>query len=192
MNIIKKSKLAKLPIYKTNASVVIVDSTNINKCISEISQFSYIGFDTESRPVYNSQIYQTISISLIQIATNDKVYLFHIKQVLSFQKLKDILESTKITKVGVGIENDVIMLKHIKINLITFIDLNLYIKKYTCFQGQLGVKQLTANILGNLISKSKKITMSRWDLFPMTEKQIKYAVEDASVCLDMYNKLKNK
>ena len=52
------------------------------------------------------------------------------------------------------------------------------------------VKKLTALLLGFRISKSAQT--SNWEAATFTQKQIEYASTDAWVCLELYEKLKQK
>ena len=53
----------------------------------------------------------------------------------------------------------------------------------------MGTRQLVAALLGVRIDKPKKITLSNWQLVPLSSAQIHYAAADALAALKCFNAL---
>ncbi len=68
------------------------------------SYIGHCGFDLEWRPSFMKGEREH-PVSLVQIATSDIAFLFHVSAMDSFPSLlKDLLENPAILKVGVGIQ----------------------------------------------------------------------------------------
>ena len=69
-----------------------------------------IGFDTESKPTFaKGEVSE--GPHLIQLATDDKAFLFPVGRLPDLDAVKAILESERILKVGFGLGDDVRRLK---------------------------------------------------------------------------------
>lgn len=180
-----EAQLKRLSEFKPNILITTPTFNNIDECINEINKHDIIGFDTESPP-------KSKCISLIQISTEDNIYLFEKKTLKTFIKLKNILKSNKIVKVGIDIVGDIDSLETIdKLKCEGFIDLQSLIYNYGyCYnRKKLGTKQMVGIILNKYLPKQKKITMSFGSNYPLNLKQLMYAAADADVCRIMYLKL---
>ncbi len=184
---ISKDALNDLPLRRYEGKIIVITQIEkITQAVEEINQHPVIGFDTERRPSFNKGEFH--SISLLQIALPNKVFLFRLKFAGFPPLLTSIFTNSKIKKVGVGIKDDLIFLQQITpFEPHSTVDLNeiatgLEIK---CR----GVRKLTGLILGYRISKNQQI--SNWDLPKLTDKQLNYAALDAHVCLAIYQKLSN-
>ena len=61
--------------------------------------------------------------------------------------------------------------------------------KYTNGSNSAGLKHFAKSVLQLEVSKPKKVTMSKWDRFPLTLPQIKYASQDAWLGAALLNAL---
>ncbi|MCX8084082.1 MAG: 3'-5' exonuclease domain-containing protein 2 [Calditerrivibrio sp.] len=146
----------------------------------------HVGFDTETRPSFKKNLHY--DISLIQIATDEEAFLFHISKIKNNKKIFDYLRDTSITKIGAGIDDDLRKLNNKAIpnlNKISFLDIQKLAKKLHLPKSNL--KYLTAVFLNRRIIKSSQT--SNWDRHPLTEKQKLYAATDAWVCLKIFNEM---
>ena len=75
--------------------------------IKEIADASIIAIDTEF--IWRKTYYPVLS--LIQISTKDKIYIFDFFEIKDFSDLSEILKSTKIKKVFHSLRGDISVLK---------------------------------------------------------------------------------
>ncbi len=182
---ITKEEINDLPLFKYGGKVEIaVGRDQIRKALNEICHHDLVGFDTESKPAYRKG--QFNHVSLIQIATPDKVYLLKTLQAGVTDELKTFFSDPDIHKIGIAIDDDLFALKKRRpFKPAGFIDLN----KVAVELGiqNIGARNLSALLLGVRISKSQQV--SNWENETLTPKQIDYAATDAWICLEMYKRL---
>ena len=168
-------------------TVVVSDVTQVAKAIKEIEKYDVVGFDTETRPSFKrGQVYQ---VALLQLAVPKKVFLIRVNHTGMTDEIKNLFENKNIMKAGVGIRDDLKALQKLKpFEPEGFFDLSTLAKK-AGLQVE-SVKKLTALLLGFRISKSAQT--SNWEAPTFTQKQIEYAATDAWVCLELYEKLRQK
>jgi ribonuclease D len=168
-------------------TVVVSDGSQLPKVIKEIEKHDVLGFDTETRPSFKrGQVYQ---VSLLQLAVPKKAFLIRINHTGFTEEIAALFANEKIIKAGVGIRDDVKALQKIRpFEPAGFYDLST-LAKQAGLQVE-SVKKLTALLLGFRISKSAQT--SNWEAVTFTQKQIEYAATDAWVCLELYEKLKQK
>jgi len=184
---ISKEELMELPLSQYEGKVVIAASEEtIRGALREISQFSVVGFDTEARPTFKKG--QIRQISLIQIATDDKVYLLRIMQTGLMDCIVDFMENPNIVKVGIGLDDDFNLLNSLRrFDKRGFLDLNIRFKEIGA--ENIGARNLAGMMLGIRISKSAQT--SNWEAEEYTDKQISYAATDAWICLEIYRALQD-
>ena len=184
---ISKEELMELPLSQYEGKVVIAASeATIREALREISQFSVVGFDTEARPTFKKG--QIRQISLIQIATDDKVYLLRIMQTGLLDCIVDFMENPNIIKIGIGLDDDFNLLNRLrKFDKRGFLDLNIRFKEIGA--ENIGARNLAGMMLGIRISKSAQT--SNWEAEEYTDKQISYAATDAWICLEIYRELQD-
>ncbi|PIQ46921.1 MAG: 3'-5' exonuclease [Cytophagales bacterium CG12_big_fil_rev_8_21_14_0_65_40_12] len=184
---ISKEELMELPLSQYEGKVVIAASEEtIRGALREISQFSVVGFDTEARPTFKKG--QIRQISLIQIATDDKVYLLRIMQTGLMDCIVDFMENPNIVKVGIGLDDDFNLLNRLRrFDKRGFLDLNIRFKEIGA--ENIGARNLAGMMLGIRISKSAQT--SNWEAEEYTDKQISYAATDAWICLEIYRALQD-
>ncbi|MDA3838824.1 MAG: 3'-5' exonuclease domain-containing protein 2 [Candidatus Delongbacteria bacterium] len=182
---IPKNEIKDLPPYCLGTKeVVIVDKNSLKSILEGLNSEKILGFDTETRPAFTRG--ESYPISLVQISTIKTCYLFHSKNIGSFDCLKKVLESKTIIKVGMGLSDDFnrLKMKH-SINLGCTVDVDKWFKKLGK-KHQLGAKQFIANVLQLNLQKSSNASTSNWSQLPMRKGQIKYAAEDAAAPLDAF------
>ncbi|MFT6828543.1 MAG: ribonuclease D [Roseivirga sp.] len=184
---ISKDELMELPLSQYDGKVVIAASQeSIQKALAEINQFSVVGFDTEARPTFKKG--QIRHISLIQIATDDKVYLLRIMQTGLMDCIVDFMEDPNIIKVGIGLDDDFNLLNRLRrFNKSGFLDLNIRFKEIGA--ENIGARNLAGMMLGIRISKSAQT--SNWEAEEYSDKQISYAATDAWICLEIFRELQD-
>ncbi len=184
---ISKEELMELPLSQYEGKVVIAASEEtIREALREIGQFSVVGFDTEARPTFKKG--QIRQISLIQIATDDKVYLLRIMHTGLMDCIVDFMENPNIVKVGIGLDDDFNLLNRLRsFDKRGFLDLNIRFKEIGA--ENIGARNLAGMMLGIRISKSAQT--SNWEAEEYTDKQISYAATDAWICLEIYRALQD-
>lgn len=182
---ISKDEVNQLDIKAYTGKITVVeDSAAVNDCIKQIRKSSIIGFDTESRPSFKKN--QNFGVSLIQIATENEVFLFRINLTGFQQSIIKLFENPSILKVGVSIHDDIARLKQLKnFNAKGFIELQQLTDEYGIHCNSL--KKLTAIVLGFRVSKAQQL--SNWEATKLSDAQARYASTDAWVGLEIYNKL---
>lgn len=91
---ITKAEINELPLNRYEGTVLLIEGKEaIPPAIAEINQFSIVGFDTETKPVFVKGQYN--HVALVQIATPEKVYLFRINKTGLTQELIDLFENER-------------------------------------------------------------------------------------------------
>lgn len=181
-------ELAERELSWFKGEIVLVDDIKIfHEVFPRLLGADVLGFDTETRPNFKKGGRKN-SVSLIQLATEDKAFLFRINKIGIPDELIRLLSSNKVTKVGVAVHDDIKFLSGVKkFSPRGFIDLQNYVKEFGIQSS--GLKKLTAIILGFRISKRQQVT--DWEAEQLSEAQEIYAATDAWVCHQIYRKLRN-
>jgi RNA polymerase sigma factor for flagellar operon FliA len=177
-----------LPLYQgvAIADVVLVTSP---EAAAEARQAllaeDVIGFDTEAKPTFSKGEVSS-GPHLIQLATENRVYLFPVGRLPELHGLKAILESEQILKVGFGLGSDLAQLRsRLQIEAQNVLDLSRALRS-TTGNHSLGAKTAVAQYFGRRLQKSRRTTTSNWANPRLTERQILYAANDAQVALRVY------
>ena len=166
--------------------VMINHKDDVAEAMKRIMQCSVCGFDTESLPSFRKGEYH--GVALLQIATEEVVYLIRLKKTGVTPDIVRFFESSEICKVGIAPKEDVQRMNKLHpIAAKNMIDLNEYCPKLG-FES-IGAKKLAALILGIRISKNQQT--SNWENHELTEAQRRYAATDAWICREIYLKLIN-
>ena len=185
-----KSEILTLPIYeKHKREVIMVDDTNLLSSIEDINKVRYLGFDTESKPVFRRGQPKS-KISLMQIATTEKCYIFQMAKITDRDSIGELIENKNLLKIGIGLGEDINKLKNeLGYKLNSIVDLS---SLFRCFgrKNRIGTKQLVALVLNENIKKSKKMSTSNWATKKLSHSQIIYASDDAFSSVDAYIKLR--
>ena len=187
---VSKAALAnlELPLYPgidLDQICLIRSEADAQAALAEMMQCDALGFDTESKPTFMKGEAST-GPHLVQLATDDRVFLFPLLGDTFLPCLKHVLESPKVLKVGMGLGNDRSALKRrFDIALINVIDMGEKLRSAT-HRGTVGAKVAVAYLFGQRLVKSKKIGTSNWANPRLTQQQIRYAANDALVALSIY------
>lgn len=140
-----------------------------------------LGFDTETRPCFRKGA--SFSPSLIQIALEDEVFLFHLKWRPFDKKLIGVLEDPEVIKTGVAVHDDMLFLSRISpFKPASVVDLGVVARKNNIENR--GLRGLAAVFLGLRISKGEQC--SNWGNSALSPRQIRYAATDAWVSRAVY------
>jgi len=143
--------------------------------------YDTIGFDTETKPTFVKGPLNPPSI--IQLASEDRVYIFQLDNKNIFETLSPLLSKKNITKCGVSVERDLIELMYFSpFNPSSFIDLGNIARDNEIPHH--GLRGLVAMFLEGRISKGSQI--SDWSRPKLSESQISYAATDSWVSLKLF------
>lgn len=140
-----------------------------------------LGFDTETRPSFRKG--KSYMPSLIQLALEDEVFLFHLKWMPLHEELIAIFENERIIKTGVAVHDDMRFLARMKpFKARSVVDLS-DVARDNCIETR-GLRGLVAEFLGMRISKGEQC--SNWGNSELSARQVRYAATDAWVSRAVY------
>jgi ribonuclease D len=174
--------LKKLPVIQFEGRVTLVDDMRkFRNVIGEIRRKGILGFDTETRPSFRKG--RRHKVSLLQLADDENAWLFRLNMIGLPPELASFLADKNIVKVGVAIRDDIRALSHLTpFEAGGFVDLQTVVPDHGI--RQLGLKKLSAIILGYSVSKSQQV--SNWEAPALTPAQQLYAATDAWVCRKIF------
>jgi ribonuclease D len=179
---------ADLPLYEgiALAQITLVDTPALAAAAqAALMAADAIGFDTESKPTFLKGEIST-GPHLVQLATEDRAWLFPITRNGEHSALQSILASPQVLKVGFGLGNDRSALKaRLGITLENVLDLGETLRG-PGHRGTVGAKVAVAHFFGQKLQKSKKTGTSNWATPRLSERQMLYAANDAHVALKLY------
>ncbi|KAF8922276.1 ribonuclease H-like domain-containing protein [Mucidula mucida] len=155
------------------------------------SYIGHCGFDLEWRPSFMKGEREH-PVSLVQIATSDIAFLFHVSAMDSFPSLlKDLLENPAILKVGVGIQDDAKKLfRDWNVSVLSCVDLSLLARSVDNarwkgrYSAPIGLSRLVESYFNCVLPKGR-ISRSNWAA-TLSEEQQRYAANDAHAGYAIY------
>lgn len=183
---ISSDEIIGYPAFVYDGDVIVIEETEkVEEAVKYLAAHTCLGFDTETRPAFKKGEYH--SVSLLQLAVHERVYLFRLNKCGFPASLKQLLASSKVLKIGVGIRDDIKALQRLGGFVpAAFLDLQTFVEQYGIEEKSFS--KLMAIIFHVRISKRQRT--SNWELPQLTEQQIRYASTDAWGALRMYNELK--
>ena len=181
---ISKAEINELPLIAWEGEIRVLDSVaSMQAVVEELKNETHLGFDTETRPTFKKGEYYPPA--LIQLATENCVYLFRISKTNTLAPLLPVLESPDILKTGVAIKDDVKELRAMEdFEPGGFIEIaNITVK--LGYENR-GLRALAGLLLGGRISKAAQV--SNWARPELDQKQIRYAATDAWISREIYRK----
>ena len=177
-----KTKIGSLPrIVFPGRKIVILTEAEAKKAVDYLLQQDLLGFDTETRPVFKKG--KSNKVALLQVSTRDTCFLFRLNRIGLCPAIIELLESTKVKKIGLSWHDDLMMLhKRGEFNAGGFVDLQDHMDELGIQDRSLA--KLYANFFGERISKREQL--SNWEADVLTEKQKDYAATDAWACVKLY------
>lgn len=182
---ISNEQTSSLPALTFGGEIVIVDREEmIAAACRDLESSPIIGFDTETRPSFKAGV--TYKVSLLQLSTPTRCYLFRLNKINLPDTIVAILESDRVVKIGADIAGDIRSLNQLrKVNERGFYDLQSTIWEWGIAEKSL--RKMSALVLGHRVSKAQRL--SNWEAAQFTQQQKIYAATDAWVCIEIYNKL---
>ena len=179
---LSKNEINALPLIQYEGDIEILTSKdNIQAAINDLKNYDIIGFDTETKPTFVKGPLNPPSI--MQLACDDKVYIFQFDNDEIFKQLSLILSNKNITKCGVSVDRDLIELMYLSpFDPLSFVDLGNIARKNEIPHH--GLRGLVAMFLKHRISKGSQT--SDWSRISLSDSQISYAATDAWVSLELF------
>ena len=179
---LSKNEINALPLIQYEGDIEILTSKdNIQAAINDLKNYDLIGFDTETKPTFVKGPLNPPSI--MQLACDDKVYIFQFGNDEIFKQLSLILSNKNITKCGVSVDRDLIELMYLSpFDPISFVDLGNVARENEIPHH--GLRGLVAMFLKHRISKGSQT--SDWSKISLSNSQISYAATDAWVSLELF------
>lgn len=182
---IPKESVNDYPLMRYEGPIELVAGESaLTSALEEIRRERVLGFDTESRPVFRRG--QSYPPSLLQLAGEEKVWLFQLQSFEALDALYACLADSAIVKAGVAIRDDIKKLQEIRpFEPAGFIEISDFTQRAGVVNT--GLRNLTAIFLNFRISKGAQV--SNWARKELTTAQIKYAATDAWVSRRLYCRL---
>lgn len=144
-----------------------------------------VGVDTETKPVFKKGRKMN-PVALMQVSTLDSCFLFRLNYIGLPDCLVDLLESDKLLKVGLSLQDDFRQLtRRRSINPCGYVELQQMVREFGITD--MSLAKLYANLFNCRISKSQQL--SNWEADVLNERQKRYAATDAWACVRIYNEL---
>ncbi len=182
---ITREEIEQLPLITFEGRLLIIDRReDCDSIVPRLLKQPMLGFDTETRPSFRKG--RKNRVSLLQLATENTVYLFRLNRIGLPANLAALLSDPRIIKVGAAVREDLRRLNELrKFEPAGFIDLQTLAKQNNI--PDLSLRKMAAVVLKKRISKAQQL--SNWDNTHLTEPQKRYAATDAWICALIYKKL---
>ncbi len=183
----EKEQINTLPIWSYTGKIYFLANKDQAETVSKnLRQQTLLGFDTETRPAFRKG--QKFQPALLQLATDQAVYLFQLKKTGLPASLLAVLEDSSVIKAGVATRDDIRELRTVKeFQPHGFVDLS-EISHRNNLQNH-GLRTMSAALLG--IRISKRARQSNWAKNNLTQTQIRYAATDAWLSRELYLKMQS-
>lgn len=180
-------QIAAMPLTLFEGKISVVDTLgpDFEKAVRYLRRRHVIGFDTETKPVFNSRTPQH-GVALLQLSSGRHAFLFRVHKIGLEEPLAAILSNPDIIKVGAAVNDDIRGLQKIyPFKPAGFVDLQKICGEWGIEDKS--VKKMTAIVMGKRISKNQQL--SNWEADRLSDAQKIYAATDAWICREMYLKL---
>lgn len=183
-----KEQIALLPPFaglELNRIYILTSTAQFKEALGEIESERFVGFDTESKPTFTTSAPRD-GPHVIQIALSNKAFIVQVNAQTPIDFLRSIVESESIIKVGFGLTSDRGPLNtKFGLKLVGTVELSQVLRTLG-YKQPLGVKAAVAIVLGQKLSKQKRVTTSNWALPKLHANQLLYAANDAFAALKVF------
>ena len=182
---ITKEEVQAMPLAQFDGEVIVVDHpTKIAESVAYLREQTTLGVDTEARPSFTRGVHYPTA--LVQVATEERCYLFRLTHVGMPRELADIFANRDICKVGLAFRDDIRGLRRRReFTPANCVEIQSLVGKYGIME--LGLQKIFAILFGQRISKSQQLT--NWENCHLSAEQARYASTDAWATLLIYKQL---
>ena len=174
-----------LAVFPGKIRVITKEGRDLKKALKHLGEQRLIGFDTETKPVFQSHAPRHHT-ALLQLSSETEAFLFRLDHMGMPYELAEILADPYITKIGAAVADDIRGLQyHCPFTAGRFMDLQSMGEQYGITEKS--VRKMAAIILGLKVSKAQQC--SNWEATQLSDAQQQYAATDAWICLRMYKAL---
>lgn len=188
---IDKAAINEMPVAKFEGTIHVVNTPQeAEHAVTFLKQFPVLGIDTETKPTFSRG--QHHKVALLQVASGEHCFLFRLNLTDLTLPIIYLLENPAITKVGLSLHDDFMMLhKRAPFEPRGIVELQEKVRAYGI--EEMSLQKIFAILFEQKISKSQQL--SNWEAKELTQPQQRYAATDAWACLQIYYRLeeiKNK
>ena len=182
---ISKEAVQDLPLVRFSGEVIVIDKPeNVHEAVEYLKSQEMIGVDTEARPSFTRGVHYPTA--LVQIATEERCYLFRLTHIGMPAELTEVFSNNKICKIGLAFRDDLNGLRRRRdFTPANCVEIQSLVWKYGILD--LGLQKIFAIIYGQKISKAQQLT--NWENTHLTAEQARYASTDAWATLLIYKRL---
>lgn len=182
---ISKELVHWMPLVAFDGQTFVVNTLEaVPTAMEYLNAQSIVGVDTETRPSFVRG--QHYPVALVQIATEDRCYLFQLNHIGMPEELAKFFANPTIKKIGLAFKDDLIGLRRRRnFTPQNCIDVQKLVGEYGILD--LGLQKIFAICFGKKISKSQQLT--NWENVVLTPEQARYASTDAWATLLIYKEL---
>lgn len=174
-----------LAVFPGRIKVITTAGRDFKKAIEHLNEQRMIGFDTETKPVFQSNAPRH-GTALLQLSSETDAFLFRLNHIGLPHELADILANPYITKIGAAVNDDIRGLqRYLYFEAGRFMDLQTFGARFGIEDKS--VRKMAAIILKLKVSKTQQC--SNWEAGTLSPAQQQYAATDAWICLEMYKAL---
>jgi ribonuclease D len=189
MKRLTKEQIRELPLFMglDSSNIYVVEKDiDATKATMELKKNTCLGFDTESKPLFKKGEFNA-GPTLIQLATESSAFLFPVRFPSALDAAKKILTDPNIKKVGFGTNHDKKELAvKLGISIENIQNLSTTLRDIVEDGKAMGARTAVAMILNLRLTKGAQ--KSNWGRYPLTQRQIQYAANDAYSALCVKNK----
>ena len=162
------------------------------EALAALRESAFVGFDTESRPTFRKG-QKSQGPHVLQFATMERAYIFQTLHEECTPVVTELLRSKKVVKIGFGLNDDILRIgTKFCIQPRSIIDLDYTFKINFDHKNSIGVKNAVALLFNRRFTKSHKATTSNWAHRLLSEKQLRYAANDAYAAIAVHTELKKR
>jgi ribonuclease D len=183
-----KEQIRELPVYKgvdLDNIIVVSNKEEAIDAVSELMQYSVLGFDTESKPTFKKGEVSS-GPHLIQLSCLSKTFIFPSVFPDVISEVAKVLANSNIKKVGFGLSDDKkALINKFSIKVENTVELSSKVKKFTGVKQNVGARAAVAMLFGQRLTKSAQT--SNWAAFPLQDYQLLYAANDSysALCVEI-------
>ena len=183
-----KEQIRELPVYKgvdLDNIIVVSNKEEAIDAVSELMQYSVLGFDTESKPTFKKGEVSS-GPHLIQLSCLSKTFIFPSLFPDVISEVAKVLANSNIKKVGFGLSDDKKALTNkFSIKVENTVELSSKVKDFTGVKQNVGARAAVAMLFGQRLTKSAQT--SNWAAFPLQDYQLLYAANDSysALCVEI-------